>query len=144
MASQVTLGGFDRFQGRFSALPSRISSGVQVTGPAAAYAIIWELGAIHLSKPGPKTMWSTNALGDTVILTIQTPHGYVRINRQRYVQFVQDELSKAQLTQDNFLETIKDVMGKAAQRAADLISQTAPVDTGQLRGSISAVMPDDM
>lgn len=110
-----------------------------MVGPATAYALVWELGAIHLSQPGPKTLWSTNAEGQTVILTIQAPHGYVRINKQKYVEIIKEELGKANFGGQEYTTVLQQVMSKAAERAAELIAETAPIDTGQLKSSIQAI-----
>lgn len=143
MADDFSITGFDKIIAKFGSLPDKLGSAVKVVGPAAAYALVWELGAIHLSKPGPKTVWSTNAYGESVILTIQAPHGFVRVNKQKYIEFIKDELSKANFQGQDYSTVFKQVMDNAADRAAQLIAETAPIDTGQLRESIQAIHSGD-
>jgi hypothetical protein len=141
--ANVSVTGLDKLVAKFNSMPDKLQVGIKVIGPAAAYAMVWERGAIHLSQPGPKTMWSTNADGETVILTIQAPHGYIRLHKQEYAAMIQDELHQADFGGQDYEEVLRQVMDNASDRAAALAAATAPVDTGQLQSSIVAVHTKD-
>ena len=125
------LGSLDR---AFSSLSKQEYSGVKADGESAAYALVWELGKIN-AKPGPKTLISTNADGDEVLLTIQAPHGYIRINRQIYLGILNEEFKTIkwnELPMTKWAEEAGKVLDLAAARCLEVIQQYVPVDTGQL------------
>lgn len=108
--------------------------GVAVSGKAAAYALVWEYGRVDC-KPGPKTLYSTNFEGQQVVLTRSAPLGFIRVNNARYREYVRAEMKgvdwkKLKITQipSNALKAL----ARAAYKCADLISITAPKDTGEL------------
>lgn len=115
--------------------------GLNITGPAAAYALVWEFGRVGI-KPGPKTTWGTNPDGERVVLTKTAPRGYIRVNRAKYRKFVREEMKKIQWSRMNISQVrgaVEWALQKAAARCADLIADTAPYDTGDLRSAIRAV-----
>ena len=115
---------------------------LNIMGPAAAYALVWEWGRVDIN-PGPKTVYSTNPAGEAVVLTKTAPYGYIRVNKQRYVEFVRDEFGKVvwrKLKPKQFPNAIEWALRKAAVSCADLIAETAPYDTGALHDAIRAVM----
>jgi hypothetical protein len=121
----------------------RISTQVVISGPAAAYALVWEYGSLRLSKPGPKTQWGMNPdIGEFRILTKHAPQGYIRVNKHMYRQFVREEMAKimwGRVALKNISSMVESVLTAAGARCADLIANTAPIDTGALRDAIRAV-----
>ena len=131
----------DLFDMGLGARPT-IRMNLNITGPAAAYALVWEWGRVDI-KPGPKTVYGMNPyVGDVVVLTKTAPYGYIRINRTKYIQYVRQELGKIvwkNLKPAEIPSKVDWALRKAAERCADLIAETAPFDTGQLRDAIRAV-----
>lgn len=123
-----------------------IRGGVISEGDAAAYALVWEWGNARQVKKGPKTVQGTNPDGDTVWLSIQAPYGYVRIHEEQYVKMLEEELGDADfggMGGDEILQALRKVSLLASNRCAQLIRETVPVDSGDLRDSIVAADPDD-
>jgi len=56
----VELKGLDNLEQALKSIPTKIVGGVKCSGPALAYALVWEFGRLNI-QPGPKTMWSENA-----------------------------------------------------------------------------------
>lgn len=139
MSVTVQVEGLDRLARAFKDLPAQMDAGVKVVGERnTAFALLWEWGSAQLS-PGPKTLWSVNPIGEEVILTRTAPYGYIRVNRQRYLEIIQDEYAKinwASIEPANLEAATVAMMDKASIRCAQLISQTAPIDTGELRENI--------
>lgn len=130
----------------FSAIPDVVNSGVKIVGPASEYALVWEWGSSRITQPGPKTTWGTNPNGETVILTLTAPNGYIRVNQEAYKQYINEELGKLQLSRKPIKEwgkLITGAMHEAAIRAAILIGDSAPIDTGELRSSVEPVSHED-
>ena len=137
--------GIDRLGAAFDRLPSLVAAGVKVGPPGSAYAMAWEWGKISI-KPGPKTMWSSNMAGNRVVLTVQAPHGYIRVNRGNFQAIIKGEISKVKLATAKMEQWGKNIAGgadKAAQKCCDLVRETAPVDKGDLRNSIEPCWHDD-
>lgn len=120
--------------------------GISVSGPAAAYALVWEWGRVDCN-PGPKTLWGVNPDGETVVMTKTAPNGFIRINRDKYGQYVREEMLKINWRGTRISQIPKKVetaLQAAAVRSADLMAETAPVDTGDLRAALrSFVMTDN-
>jgi len=112
---------------------------LSVTGEVADYALIWEWGRVTC-QPGPKTMWSTNPDGQTVVMTKTAPNGFIRVNQAKYRQFVKEELKKIPWKKIKKFRQIppeiEEALFRAASRCANLIAQSAPIDTGALREAI--------
>src|ERR1017187_2529683 len=145
MGVTLEVSGIDKLGAAFDRLPSLVTAGVKVGPPGSAYYAAWEFGKISI-KPGPKTMWSANAMGQRVVLTIQAPHGYVRTNKKEFQQIIKGEISKVKLATAKMAQWGKAIEGradKAAQKCTDLTRETAPVDTGDLRNSIEPCWHDD-
>lgn len=126
---------------------SKISSGVGVFGSAAAYALVWELGTLRWPQPGPKTIWSTNRYGERVIMTKQAPHGYVGINATVAQSILHEELVKVKFNLADIARYKLDLevaMDNAAIRIARVISDDAPVDSGDLRSQIQLISSDEV
>lgn len=142
----MTIEGLDALEKQFGALPPVVRAGVKLTGPAVAYGLVWEWGSVRLTQPGPKTTWGTNPNGETRILTIKAPHGWIRVNRQQYVTFANAELAKVQwasLPVSKWRVAAAEALYRAAKKCAVLMEETAPVDTGQLVSGIVAVNEPD-
>lgn len=123
-----------------------VSVGVVAEGDAAAYAEVWEWGNARQTKPGPKTVLGTNPDGQMVWLSIQAPFGYIHINEPFFWRIIDEELQKVDLNQPNKAALQKEFETHArviASAMADVIKDSAPVDTGQLRDSIKPVEPGD-
>lgn len=121
-----------------------IRIGLVLTGPAAAYALVWEWGSSVLSKPGPKTTWGTNPNGETVILTKTAPYGYIRTNIPIFRKIIREELDTvdwAAVTVRSLRKTLNGVLASAAERIAHVIAEAAPYDSGQLYEAIEAMQP---
>lgn len=115
---------------------------LKITGPAAAYALVWEWGRVDVS-PGPKTVWGTNPDGRTTVLTKTAPYGYIRVNKEKFRQIVRAEMKKVRwdtVSPRQIPNMVFWALTKAAPLIADLIAETAPVDTGQLRDAIRALV----
>lgn len=109
-----------------------------VTGDAARYALIWEWGRVSCS-PGPKTLWGTNPDGETRVMTKTAPSGFIRINRYKYRDIIKEELAAirwSRLKPSEWNAAVTRALRRAAPRIAQLISDTAPIDTGDLREAI--------
>jgi hypothetical protein len=140
MAITLKIEGLDAVSRAFSSLGTgteagaSTSAGIKVEGPAAAYALVWEIGRMDVN-PGPKTMWSENADGEAAVMTIQAPNGYIRINRQEYVKILNEEFASvkwSELSPSQWLSAANDVVDMAAQRCLNMLQNYVPVDTGQL------------
>lgn len=133
----------DRLVAQFdTGLGARPTIRMQVTigGKPAAYAFVWEWGRVDIN-PGPKTMWGTNPAGETAVMTITAPSGFVSVNRLRYREIIKEELYAIpfyKLSLRQFPKAIKEALVRAANRCGALIAETAPVDTGDLREAIVA------
>lgn len=146
MAGDFGIGGLDNLDRIFSGLPKSVSAGVALTGEAAKYGLVWEWGRVDVS-PGPKTLWSTSPGGYPAVLTITAPHGWIRVNRAQYVAILKDEMKRANFAKSHpsqWPEKMRAVLGFAAERCANLMAVTAPVDTGLLRASIKPVAEGDL
>lgn len=144
MSVTLKVKNIDRFVEQFhfgtGARPT-IVVGLKVTGPAAAYCLIWEWGRADI-KPGPKTQWGTNPDGDRRVLTRTAPSGFIRVNRGKFRLIIRDEMKKIawrRITPKEIPNAVQWALTKAAHRMADLIAETAPVDTGELRRAIRAI-----
>lgn len=123
-----------------------IKCGVAAVGPAAAYSEVWEWGNTRQSKPGPKTVLGTNPDGSTVWLSSQAPFGYIKINENAYWDALRQELGKVQFKSTNAKEMTEELQaaGKRAMKlCAQLIGDSAPVDSGQLSKSFRVVEDGD-
>lgn len=120
-----------------------ITGGVGVYGSAAAYALVWELGSRKLKSPGPKTLWSVNRDGDIAILTRQAPRGYVGFLSGEFWPIIEAELMSVDFGQPNIRLRLEVAMDNASQKIAKLVSEAAPVDSGDLRSQILGVDSDE-
>lgn len=124
-----------------------IGMGLQLNGPAIAYGLVWEWGRVDIN-PGPKTTWGTNPDGERVVLTITAPMGWIRVHKKEYGKIIQDELEKAQFWKMSLKQmgkAVEKALRAAGPRIADLMANTAPIDTGELRAEIRAsiTIPED-
>lgn len=148
MAVTMQIEGIARFTSSLSSLPSLVSSGVK-TKDELNYikAMVWDLGYVTRSiKPGPKTMWSVNVRGESKVLTITAPTGFIRIQRNEYIAILRDEFKKADFANvkiSAWPDLINTMMKNAAERSAAVVAGAAPIDTGELRESIIAAPPGD-
>lgn len=150
MPVTLKLEGLDQLERNMRSLPDLMEAGVEVIGSAVAYSLVWEWGSARIKKPGPKTMYSTNPLGEPAILTLTAPMGYIRVNREVYRQILKEEFSKLDLHAKPIKEwtpAIKKMLGEVARKCRNVIRDTAPIgdppNGGWLRASILEVLPDD-
>jgi hypothetical protein len=146
MSVTLDIEGLDSLDAMFQDLPQLREAGVMVEGHAAAYALVWEWGSARIHRPGPKTMWGENPAGESVVLTITAPHGYIRTHHEQYVHILQEEFARIDwgvLSLDDWGSAIDNMLSIAARRCSQLISDAAPIDTGLLRASIHPVEPGD-
>jgi hypothetical protein len=123
-----------------------IEAGVGVEGPAAAYALVWEWGNIRQTKIGPKTTIGTNPDGERVFLSIQAPHGYIRVNTPLYWAAFEQEIGRLKFTSttaEGIHEEFQQVVERTASRVRDIIREHVPVDTGQLYDDIRVISAGD-
>jgi hypothetical protein len=139
MSVTLQVEGLDKLARAFRQLPAVMNAGVKVIGDPVNYWAEWEWGSTRLEHPGLKTLWSVNPAGDEVILTRTAPYGYIRINRHHYVEIIKDEYSRINwsvIEPANMEAAVKALLDKAAIRCTQIISQAAPIDTGELQASI--------
>jgi hypothetical protein len=123
-----------------------VRGGVASEGDASAYALVWEWGNARQTKKGPKTVKGINPDGKSVWLSIQAPSGYIRIHEDDYIAILQKELADTDFSgvdAKSIRLSMELAASRAAEKMADLIRQTVPVDSGDLRDSIVAMDPDD-
>jgi hypothetical protein len=121
-----------------------VQGGVMVDGDAVPYSLVWEWGEVR--QPGPKTMWGVNPDGETRVMTKTAPMGFIRIHHQDYIQILREEAKRitwSNTPMDQWEEKLKEVAITVGRRCAQLISDSAPIDTGLLRASIQGCHPDD-
>src|ERR1700677_1413311 len=94
MGVTCTVKGLDSIANALAKLPTTMQAGAKVRGERnTAFALVWEWGSLRLTKPGPKTVWGTNPNGEARILTKTAPLGYIRVNKQKYIEFIQKEVN---------------------------------------------------
>lgn len=148
MPVTMVISGIEELAASLSSLPDRVVSGVRTTDRLNYIkALVWDMGYVtRVIKPGPKTLWSVNVLGEPKVLTITAPTGFIRIQRNTYVAILKDEFAKADFPSHDisgWRAVAEEMMRNAAQRCAAAISTRAPIDKGDLRASIVAADPGD-
>jgi hypothetical protein len=137
----------DEFLKEFAQLKKEpAEAGVAVDGPGAAYALVWEWGNARQMKKGPKTTLGTNPDGSRVWLSIQAPHGYIRVNEPLFWAAFMREAEKLDLSSESPAEirqALEQTVIITASRVRDIIKEHVPVDTGQLQSDIVTVLPGD-
>jgi hypothetical protein len=87
-----------------------------------------------------------NPDGKRVFLSIQAPHGYIRVNEPLYWAALEEEIDAMEFTGGSSA-AIRGEMEQAAKRAAkrvqEIIQEHVPVDHGDLHDSIKVVNPGD-
>jgi hypothetical protein len=141
----LVISGLDELLKAFDKLPDDLAAGVKVVGPATAYCLVWEYGSARMVNPGPKTLLSTNPLGQPAILSRQAPNGFIRINKQKYLDIIKSQFQQTDLGSNptQWSPKLIQFLNASAELCADVISETAPVDTGNLSGSIQAAPVGD-
>lgn len=123
-----------------------VECGVAVQGEAAAYAEVWEWGNARQTKKGPRTVMGINPDGESVWLSSQAPNGYIRVNLDKYLDIVKIQLEQLALDGDTVMdlqEELKKTEVKIMEQIIEVLQDTAPVDTGQLRSSFVVVQDGD-
>jgi len=122
-----------------------ISTAVVSRGPAAAYALVWEYGNIRQTKKGPKTVLGVDPeSGEAIWLTIQAPSGYVRIWKPLFKTIIFGELGKVKFGRKDTRQQLVAAWDRIGQLMTEKIRSTAPVDKGDLKGSITWTSPTNM
>lgn len=122
------------------------AGGVEVIGDAAAYALVWEWGNRRQKKKGPRTVQGVNPAGESVWLSSQAPFGYIRINEPHLNQITDDVLSEVTFegqTQAAIKAELTASVNKISKAFAEVIADSAPVDSGLLRESIKPIPAGD-
>lgn len=138
--------GIDKLYQALARLPDLIQGGVKVTGEPVNYWAVWEWGSSRLLEPGPKTLWSTNPDGEAAILTKTAPFGYIRVNQQRYLEILRERIKAASLPTtpvSKWEGKLQKELYEASVQCAGVISDAAPIDSGDLRSHIEPCDPDD-
>jgi hypothetical protein len=136
----------DEFLLEFAEHDQEVNAGVMSVGEAAAYAEVWEYGNIRQTKKGPKTVLGINPDGKEVWLSIQAPHGYIKVNEPFFWMALQDELSKVKFDSTDargITEELAAAGKKAAKRFIPFLKGSAPVDSGKLADSFEVVEDGD-
>jgi hypothetical protein len=137
----------DKFLLELEQHDKEIQAGVASVGEAAAYSLVWEFGNARQAKKGPKTVKGVNPeTGETVWLSIQAPHGYVRISENLYWEALRQEMSKITFSGNTAKEITKELEAcavRAMKTIRKIIAQHAPKDKGDLSKSFEVVMPGD-
>lgn len=131
----------DIFQEYANADEAEVQVGIFIEGPAAAYANVWEWGNIRQTKKGPKTVRGINPDGSSVWLTVQAPRGYIRVNILKYWTVIDQEMSKVNFGASSGSQIDKQIRQASiniGNKVAKIISETAPVDKGDLSSSVKA------
>ena len=124
-----------------------IKSGIAVIGDAADYALVWEWGNRRQKKPGPRTVLGTNPKGKSVWLSTQAPFGYIRINEPFMHRIVDEVMATVSFDKPNaaaITVELEKAAKKISKAIADVVRDSAPVDSGLLRKSIVPVDPNDV
>jgi hypothetical protein len=136
----------DEFLLEFSEQDQEVQAGVASDGEAAAYALVWEWGNMRQKFIGPKTTLGLNPDGQRVWLSIQAPTGWIRVNEAQYWQFFEEEMAKAKFSSPStgdISDELRGIARRAAKRICELMKDTVPVDSGDLRDSLEVVDPED-
>ncbi len=123
-----------------------VESGVSVEGPAAAYAEVWEFGNMRQTKKGPRTVLGTNPRGESVWLSSQAPYGFLWVNELKYWRIVENELKKVSFSGDTKKVVTRELESATVEIAGEIakvVSDAAPVDSGQLSESFRAIENGD-
>lgn len=137
--------GLDQLPTATQSIPEKIQAGVKLDASVVTRGMVWEYGRIDI-QPGPKTMLSTNMDGEERVLTITAPHGWIRVNRDKYQQIIKQRIAQIQWNKyplSQWEKVLRDTAYKAMQECAEVMEQTAPVDSGELRGGIIPVNEPD-
>lgn len=119
-----------------------VEAGVAVVGPAAAYAEVWEWGNARQTKKGPRTVLGTNPRGERVWLSSQAPYGYIWRNESVFWDSIRQQLEKVSFSGPTKREITSELVKATAAASEEMVktvSDSAPVDTGQLSESFVAV-----
>lgn len=144
VAFALDFGGLKEFLEGLKSLNQVVEAGLMATGPAAAYAEVWEWGNARQVKQGPRTVQGVNPDGETVWLSTQAPMGYIAIHSDKYLEIIRDEISKLALSGGiGTNDELKQVAHKAMERIKEVVSESAPVDSGQLRDCFQVVDDGD-
>jgi hypothetical protein len=140
VATTLNLDALKEFLNGLGSLDQTVEAGLMATGPAAAYAEVWEWGNARQEKQGPKTVLGVNPDGETVWLSTQAPMGYIAVHTDKYVAIVKAEVAKSALDGDTGL---KEVAHNAMVLIKEVVEENAPVDSGQLRDCFRVVDDGD-
>ena len=124
-----------------------VKAGVAVLGDPADYGLVWEWGNRRQKKSGPRTVIGTNPHGEQVWLSSQAPFGWIRINEPFMHRIVDEVLAELSFDQPSAAAITKVIEGgakKISKAIAQVLQDSAPVDTGALRRAIVPVDPDDI
>ena len=127
-------------------LDKMVQVGVASVGDPSAYALVWEWGNARQTKEGPKTVLGINPDGEEVWLSIQAPRGYIRILTPQFMTLIRKEMKSvdfAKTTSKAIYKELKAAAMRIADKMAEMIRETVPVDTGDLQTSIQPLFVND-
>ncbi len=116
-----------------------VEAGIVSEGEASAYANVWEWGNVRQTKKGPKTTWGINPDGQGAWLTIQAPHGYIRVHQTAYELIMMEEMYKVNFSLSKGREIDKQVkraVDRISKKILRILQDTVPVDTEALKDSL--------
>jgi hypothetical protein len=125
-----------------------ISTMIVSRGPASAYALVWEYGNIRQTKKGPKTTLGVDPeTGARIWHTIQAPSGYVRIWKPTFRRIILEEINKVRFLRHGasgasgreLYQQLTEAWSRIGERMTERIKSTVPVDSGDLKGSITFI-----
>jgi hypothetical protein len=144
---EVWIDKLDEFMLEFEQHDKLIQAGVMVVGEAAAYSLIWEWGKdLKKYQPRLKTVIGRNPDGESVLMSVQAPEGYIHINEPWYWDIVEEEMAKVKFSTPNARQMTLELEAAAkriSKKMAEVISNSAPIDSGTLRSEIKPVDPND-
>ena len=124
-----------------------IKAGIALVGDASDYGLVWEWGNRRQKKAGPRTVKGTNPAGKMAWLSSQAPFGYIRINEPFMHHIVDTVMSKVEFNQPDAASMTRELeraAKKISKAIAEIVRDSAPVDSGLLRRSIVPVDPTDI
>jgi len=104
--------------------------------------LVWEYGNVRQTKKGPKTTLAIDIeTGRKVWLTIQAPHGYVRILTPKFHKIIRIELGKVKFGEKNVKKQVIEAWERIGELCAIEVRKVVPVDKGNLKESITWLKP---
>lgn len=144
MGVTIDIEGLSDIMSQLSPLLSTVTVGVASIGDPSQYALVLEFGFSNAQQPGPRTVIGINGVGEAAIMSSQAPTGYIRVNQEKYLAIVKEQIADVDWSDiENLHGSIEDAMNRAGEEITELIYNTAPVDTGALIFSFGVIEVGD-